>query len=193
MLFCDVLFYGHSYLLHGLSFVRRVCGCVPHCGYVLYPIGGGLSHCGYCQVFPPQTLYSHCGFIPSGVCVNFSVYGSFPMWYCVCKCINTKNLPTDFHWSMGNGAYPTLCIVGYGGMSVCRHCVSICFAYIIIIQFSGMKSNKKKMYFIIFNTFFLYLTETILQGFIPTIHFYYTRLFGNFQMVIVGLIYFNIC
>ena len=93
--------------------------------------------------YAPLLLYSHCGLNPSGVCVNFSVYGSFPMWYCVCKCINTKTLPTDFHWSMGSGAYPTLCIVGYGGMSVCRHCVSICFAYIIIIQSGGGKSNKK--------------------------------------------------
>ena len=35
-----------------------------------------LSHCGvlsaYCQVFPPQILYSHCGVKPSGLCVNFS-------------------------------------------------------------------------------------------------------------------------
>lgn len=120
-LFCVMLIYGHSYLLHGLSFVRRVCRCVPHCGYVLYPIGGFYPIA--VMFYAPLLLYSHCGFIPSGVCVNFTVYGSFPMWYCVCKCINTKTLPTDFHWSMGSGAYPTLCIVGYGGMSVCRHCV----------------------------------------------------------------------
>lgn len=146
MLFCDVLFYGHSYLLHGLSFVRRVCGCVPHCGYVLYPIA--------VMFYAPLLLYSHCGFIPSGVCVNFSVYGSFPMEYGVCQCINTKNLPTDFHWSMGSGAYPTLCIVGYGGMSVCRHCISICFAYIIIIQSGGGKSNKKKCILAFLTLFF---------------------------------------
>lgn len=143
MLFCNVLFYGHSYLLHGLSFVHRVCGCVPHCGYVLYPIGGFYPIA--VMFYVPLLLYSHCGFIPSGVCVNFPfmVHSQCSIVYGVYYFINTKNLPTDFHWSMGSGAYPTLCIVGYGGMCVCRHCVSICFAYIIIIQFSGMKSNKK--------------------------------------------------
>ena len=146
MLFCNVLFYGHSYLLHGLSFVRRVWGLflievmfyiplvgfiplrlcfMPHCYYTLIV---GLFQAVYVWIFPFM-VHSQCGIV-----------------YCVYYFINTKNLPTDFHWSMGSGAYPTLCIVGYGGMFVCRHCVSICFAYIIIIQFSGMKSNKKNVF-----------------------------------------------
>lgn len=115
---------------------------IPHCGYVLYPIGGFYPIAVMCYV--PLLLYSHCGFIPSGVCVNFSVYGSFPMWYCVCKCINTKNLPTDFHWSMGRLLHT---IVMYGVMVVCI--VGIVFyllAYVIIIQSGGGKSNKKNVF-----------------------------------------------
>ena len=122
-LFCVMLIYGHSYLLHGLSFVRRVCGCVPHCGYVLCPIGGDLSHCGY--VLCPIVII-----LSLGVKSKWFMYVIFLIMfhsqcsivYCVYYFIDTKNLPTDFHWSMGSGAYPTLCIVGYGGMSVCRHC-----------------------------------------------------------------------
>ena len=58
-----------------------------------------------------------------------------------------KPSPRTFIGQWAGGAYPTLCIVGYGGMSVCRHCVS--FAYIIIIQDGGGKSNEK----ICFNIF----------------------------------------
>lgn len=50
----------------------------PHCG--IYPIAVS-SHCGvlsaYCQVFPPQILYSHCGVKPSGLCVNFSTHAQY--------------------------------------------------------------------------------------------------------------------
>ena len=55
--------------------------------------------------------------------------------------------PRTFIGQWAGGAYPILCIVGYGGMSDCRHCVS--FAYIIIIQDGGGKSNEK----ICFNVF----------------------------------------
>lgn len=58
-----------------------------------------------------------------------------------------KPSPRTFIGQWAGGAYPTLCIVGYGGMSVCRHCVL--FAYIIIIQDGGGKSNEK----ICFNIF----------------------------------------
>ena len=134
-LFCAMLIYGHNYPIHEISFARRVWGysALRLCF---------ISHCG--NVFIPLSLYSHCGFIPSGVCVNFSVYGSFPMWYCVCKCINTKTLPTDFHWSMGRLLHT---IVMYGAMVVCI--VGIVFyllAYVIIIQSGGGKSNKKNVF-----------------------------------------------
>ena len=101
-----------------------------------------IPHCD--NVFIPLLLYSHCGFIPSGVCVNFSVYGSFPMWHGVCQCINTKSLPTDFHWSMGRLLHT---IVMHGVMVVCI--VGIVFyllAYVIIIQSGGGKSNKKNVF-----------------------------------------------
>ena len=66
MSWCMAL-WGHGYPLHGLSSVHGVCG--------VFRIVVS-SHCGvlsaYCQVFPPQILYSHCGVKPSGSCVNFS-------------------------------------------------------------------------------------------------------------------------
>ena len=133
-----MLIYGHNYPIHGLSFVRRVWG-YSSLRLCFYPIGGFYPIA--VMFYVPLSLYYHCGFIPSGVCVNFSVYGSFPMWYCVCKCINTKTLPTDFHWSMGRLLHT---IVMYGVMVVCI--VGIVFyllAYIIIIQSGGGKSNKK--------------------------------------------------
>ena len=107
-----------------------------------------LSHCGvlsaYCQCFPPQILYSHCGVKPSGLCVNFPpISCPIASWHCR----DTKTLPTDFHWSMGRGSISHIMYCGYGGMSVCRHCVL--FAYIIIIQDGGGKSNEK----ICFNIF----------------------------------------
>ena len=138
MLFCNVLFYGHNYPIHEISFARRVLG-YSALRLCFYPIGGFYPIAVMCYV--PLLLYSHCGLNPSGVCVKFSVYGSFPMWYCVCKCINTKSLPTDFHWSMGRLLHT---IVMYGVMVVCI--VGIVFyllAYIIIIQSGGGKSNKK--------------------------------------------------
>lgn len=146
-----MLIYGHNYPIHEISFARRVLG-YSSLKLCFYPIA--------VMFYAPLLLYSHCGFIPSGVCVNFSVYGSFPMEYGVCQCINTKSLPTDFHWSMGRLLHT---IVMYGVMVVCI--VGIVFyllAYIIIIQSGGGKSNKKKCVLIFFNIFFLYLTETIL-------------------------------
>ena len=136
--------YGHGYPLHGLSSVHGVWWGFPHCG--ICPIAV-LSHCGvlsaYCQSFPPQILYSHCGVKPSGVCEFFHQY-HVPLCHDIVG--TRKPSPRTFIGQWVGGAYPTLCIVGYGGMSVCRYCVSICFAYIIIIQFSGMKSNKKNVF-----------------------------------------------
>ena len=40
-----------------------------------------------------------------------------------------KPSPRTFIGQWAGGAYPTLCIVGYGGMSVCRHCGFICLHY----------------------------------------------------------------
>lgn len=75
----------------------------PHCG--IYPHCGVLS--AYCQVFPPQILYSHCGVKPSGVCMNFppiahcgAISCPIASWHCR----DTKTLPTDFHRSMGRGS-----------------------------------------------------------------------------------------
>ena len=113
-----------------------------------------LSHCGvlsaHCQVFPPQILYSHCGVKPNGLYMNFppiphcgAISCPIVLWHCR----DTKTLPTDFHRSMGRGSISHIMYCGYGGMSVCRHCVS--FAYIIIIQDGGGKSNEK----ICFNVF----------------------------------------
>lgn len=58
-----------------------------------------------------------------------------------------KPSPRTFIGQWAGEAYPTLHHVGYGGMSVCRHCVL--FAYTIIIQDGGGKSNEK----ICFNIF----------------------------------------
>lgn len=109
-----------------------------------------LSHCGvlsaYCQVFPPQILYSHCGAKPSGLCVNFPpISCPIASWHCR----DTKTLPTDFHWSMGRGSI--FHIMYCGGMGVCLFVgiVVYLFAYIIIIQDGGGKSNEK----ICFNIF----------------------------------------
>ena len=102
-----------------------------------------LSHCGY--VLYPQILYSHCGVKPSGLCVNFSTH--CPLCHDIVG--TQKPSPRTFIGQWVGGAYHTLCIVGYGGMSDCRHCGFICFAYIIIIQDGGGKSNEK----ICFNIF----------------------------------------
>ena len=40
-----------------------------------------------------------------------------------------KPSPRTFIGQWAGEAYPTLCIVGYGGMSVCRHCGFICLHY----------------------------------------------------------------
>ena len=120
-----------------------------------------LSHCGIVPLwgiirllsgFPPQILYSHCGVKPSGLCVNFSTHVQYhvPLRHGIVG--TRKPSPRTFIGQWAGGAYPTLCIVGYGGMSVCRHCVS--FAYIIIIQDGGGKSNEKKYVLIFFNIFF---------------------------------------
>ena len=112
-----------------------------------------LSHCGIVPLwglirllsgFPPQILYSHCGVKPSGLCVNFSTHVQYhvPLRHGIVG--TRKPSPRTFIGQWAGGAYPTLCIVGYGGMSVCRHCVS--FAYIIIIQDGGGKSNEKNMF-----------------------------------------------
>lgn len=119
---------------------------IPHCGNVFIPLVGLIplrlcftSHCYYTLIVVLfQVVY---------VCY-FSDYVSFPMWYRVCKCINTKNLPTDFHWSMGRLLHT---IVMYGVMVVCI--VGIVFyllAYIIIIIQSGGGKSNKKMRFNIF-------------------------------------------
>ena len=115
---------------------HRFMECVwgfPHCGMVS-------SHCGvlsaYCQVFPPHILYSHCGVKPSGVCEFFHQYHA-PLRHGIVG--TRKPSPRTFIGQWVGEAYPTLHHVGYGGMSVCRHCVSICFAYIIIIQDGGGK------------------------------------------------------
>ena len=88
-----------------------------------------LSHCGvlsaYCQCFPPQILYSHCGVKPSGLCVNFSTH--CPLCHGIVG--TRKPSPRTFIGQWAGEAYPTLCIVGYGGMSVCRHCGFICLHY----------------------------------------------------------------
>ena len=106
---------------------------LSHCGMVS-------SHCGvlsaYCQVFPPHILYSHCGVKPSGVCEFFHQYHA-PLRHGIVG--TRKPSPRTFIGQWVGEAYPTLHHVGYGGMSVCRHCVSICFAYIIIIQDGGGK------------------------------------------------------
>ena len=115
-----------------------------------------LSHCGIVPLwglirllsgFPPQILYSHCGVKPSGLCVNFSNHSPISCPIASWHCRDTKTLPTDFHRSMGRGSISHIASCGVWGMSVCRHCVS--FAYIIIIQDGGGKSNEK----ICFNIF----------------------------------------
>ena len=77
--------------------------------------------------------------------VMYEFFHPFPIvsWHCR----DTKTLPTDFHRSMGRGSISHIMYCGYGGMSVCRHCGL--FAYIIIIQDGGGKSNEK----ICFNIF----------------------------------------
>ena len=109
---------------------------------------------------------SHCGIVPLwGLIRLLSGFPStdiiLPLWgktkWVMCEFFHQyhvplrhgivgtrKPSPRTFIGQWAGGAYPTLCIVGYGGMSVCRHCVS--FAYIIIIQDGGGKSNEKNMF-----------------------------------------------
>ena len=141
MSWCMAL-YGHGYPLHGLSSVHGVCGVFRI--VVFIPLWGLIR---LLSGFPPQILYSHCGVKPSGLCVIFStpVQYHVPLRHGIVG--TRKPSPRTFIGQWAGEAYPTLCIVGYGGMSVCRHCVS--FAYIIIIQDGGGKSNEK----ICFNIF----------------------------------------
>lgn len=59
-----------------------------------------------------------------------------------------KPSPRTFIGQWAGEAYPTLCIVGYGGVCLFVGIV-VLFAYIIIIQDGGGKSNEK----ICFNIF----------------------------------------
>ena len=121
-----------------------------------------------CVGFSALWYLSHCGIVPLwGIIRLLSGFPStdiiLPLWgktkWVMCEffhpcpiscpiaswhCRDTKTLPTDFHWSMGRGSISHIMYCGYGGMSVCRHCGL--FAYIIIIQDGGGKSNEKNMF-----------------------------------------------
>ena len=133
--------WGHGYPLHGLSSVHGVCG--------VFPIAV-LSHCGvlsaYCQVFPPQILYSHCGVKPSVLCVNFSTHVQYhiPLRHGIVG--TRKPSPRTFIGQWAGEAYSTLCIVGHGGVCLFVGIVFYLLAYIIIIQDGGGKSNEKNMF-----------------------------------------------
>lgn len=89
-----------------------------------YPIVG--SYPLIVRFIPPQILYSHCGVKPSGLCVNFSTHS--PLCHGIVG--TRKPSPRTFIGQWVGGAYHTLCIVGYGGMSDCRHCVLfVCLHY----------------------------------------------------------------
>lgn len=57
-----------------------------------------------------------------------------------------KPSPRTFIGQWVGGTYPTLCIVGYGGVCLFVGIVFYLFAYIIIIQDGGGKSNEKNMF-----------------------------------------------
>lgn len=116
-----------------------------------------LSHCGvlsaYCQIFPPQILYSHCGVKPSGLCVNFPPIAQYhvPLRHGIVG--TRKPSPRTFIGQWAGGTYPTLCIVGYGGMSVCRHCGLFCLPTSLLYKMVG-ENPMKKYVLIFFNIFF---------------------------------------
>ena len=147
MLFCNVLFYGHGYPLHGLSSVHGVCGDFRIVVFIpiavwYHPIVGSYP---LIVRFPTTDII-----LPLWGKTKWVMYEFFHQYHAPLRhgIVGTrKPSPRTFIGQWAGGAYPTLCIVGYVGMSVCRHCVS--FAYIIIIQDGGGKSNEK----ICFNVF----------------------------------------
>lgn len=119
----------------------------PHCGiaplrYGIIPLWGLIR---LLSGFPTTDII-----LPLWGKTKWGVYEFFHQYHVPLRhgIVGTrKPSPRTFIGQWAGGAYPTLCIVGYGGMSDCRHCVS--FAYIIIIQDGGGKSNEK----ICFNIF----------------------------------------
>ena len=114
----------------------------------------GFPHCGICPIagyyplivrFPSTDIILPLWGKTKWVMCEFFHQYHIPLCHGIVG--TRKPSPRTFIGQWAGGAYPTLCIVGYGGMSVCRHCVS--FAYIIIIQDGGGKSNEK----ICFNIF----------------------------------------
>lgn len=142
MSWCMAL-YGHGYPLHGLSSVHGVCGGFPHCGIcpiaVFIPLWGLIR---LLSVFPTTDIILPLWGKTKWVMCEFFHQYHVPLRHGIVG--TRKPSPRTFIGQWAGGAYPTLCIVGYGGMSVCRHCVL--FAYIIIIQDGGGKSNEKNMF-----------------------------------------------
>lgn len=142
-----------------------ICHGVWHCrGMVILSTDfHGFMECVWFSAlrYHPIAVLSHCG----GLIRLLSGFPStdiiLPLWgktkWVMCEFFHQyhvplrhgivgtrKPSPRTFIGQWAGEAYPTLCIVGYGGMSVCRHCVL--FAYIIIIQDGGGKSNEKNMF-----------------------------------------------
>ena len=151
MSWCMAL-YGHGYPLHGLSSVHGVCGrkfrivVLPHCGIV--PLWGLiLLLLGFPTTDIILPLWGKTKWVIYEFFHPFPIVGYYhvPLRHGIVG--TRKPSPRTFIGQWAGEAYPTLHHVGYGGMSVCRHCVL--FAYIIIIQDGGGKSNEK----ICFNIF----------------------------------------
>lgn len=150
--------------------------CLIFSTHCPFPICHGVWHCGDMVIlstdfhrFMECVGFPHCGIVPLwGLIRLLSGFPStdiiLPLWgktkWVMCEFFHQyhvplchgivgtrKPSPRTFIGQWAGEAYPTLCIVGYGGMSVCRHCVL--FAYTIIIQDGGGKSNEK----ICFNIF----------------------------------------
>ena len=94
--------------LVGFIPLRLLLGFSLHRHYTLIVV---LFQAVYVWIFPFM-VHSQCGIV-----------------YCVYYFINTKPLPTDFHWSMGRGGISHIASCGVWGMSVCRHCGFICLHY----------------------------------------------------------------
>ena len=147
-----------------------------------FPICHGAWHCGdmvilstdfhrfmECVGFSALWYLSHCG----GLILLLSGFPStdiiLPLWgktkWVVCEFFHQyhaplchgivgtrKPSPRTFIGQWAGEAYPTLHHVGYGGMSVCRHCGFICLHY-YYTRWWG-KIQWKKYVLIFFNIFF---------------------------------------
>lgn len=138
--------YGHGYPLHGLSSVHGVCGVFRI--VVFIPLWGLIR---LLSDFPTTDIILPLWGKTKWVMCEFFHQYHVPLCHGIVG--TRKPSPRTFIGQWAGGTYPTLCIVGYGGMSVCRHCGLFCLPTSLLYKMVG-ENPMKKYVLIFFNIFF---------------------------------------